>query len=94
MLTEEFTERLYKKAIEEHGAFLQTVVAIEEMAELQKELSKAIRNDENIGHIAEEIADVEIMLSQIKIIYGISEAEVNAHKEYKLRRLERNLKEG
>ena len=88
-------DQIYRKAIEKYGALMQTVVAIEEMAELQKELSKALRNKViDKAHIAEEIADVEIMLAQMKIIYFISEAEVNAHKEYKLRRLECNLKEG
>jgi len=94
MLTEEFTERLYKKAIDKYGALMQTVVAIEEMAELQKELSKALRSKENYCNLVEEIADVEIMLAQIKIIYDISDGDVIAQKDFKLRRLEHSLKEG
>ena len=90
-------EQIYKKAIEEYGAFLQTVVAIEEMAELQKELSKALRMNldrKNHDEIVEEIADVEIMLAQLKIIFEITDEELDGYKRYKLQRLERNLKEG
>jgi len=87
-------ERIYKKAIEKYGALMQTIVAIEEMAELQKELSKALRNQENKDHLIEEVADVEIMLAQVKLIYDISEDYVDAHKRFKLRRLAHGLREG
>lgn len=36
-----------KEAIRRHGRILQTFVAIEEMAELQKELSKDMRGENN-----------------------------------------------
>ena len=49
------TEDTYRKAIETYGAYAQTVVAVEELSELQKELCKAIRpgigDPENRDHI-------------------------------------------
>ena len=51
-----------EKAIETFGPEHQQLVAIEEMSELQKELCKRYRGFENHEHIAEEIADVEIVL--------------------------------
>ena len=55
----------------------QTVVAIEEMAELTKELCKAQRGKENKEELTEELADVIIMLEQIKIYYRISPKTLN-----------------
>ena len=43
-----------KKAIETYGGLMQTIVAIEEMAELIKELCKQLRGRENLEEIAEE----------------------------------------
>ena len=56
------------------------------MAELTKELSKNIRGTKNVPAISEEIADVEIMLEQLKIIFA-NRAEVDRHRSEKLKRL-------
>ena len=80
---------IYKKAIATYGKALQTDVAIEEMSELIKELCKAQRGKADREHIAEEIADVEIMLEQIKIMYDIHNA--GQWKIEKVLRLERRL---
>ena len=85
------------KAIERYGVPLQTVVAMEEMAELQKELSKAIRGYiafgkvDNTSGILEEVADVRIMLSQIAVMYDIHEDEVKEVMRSKLMRLNSRL---
>jgi len=65
---------------------MQQLVCIEEMSELTKELSKSQRGEDNRAHVAEEIADVEIMLAQMKIIFNCSE-EVEEWKDKKLQRL-------
>lgn len=58
-----------EKAIETFGPELQQLVAIEEMSELQKELCKRYRGFDNQEHIAEEIADVEIVLEQLTMMF-------------------------
>lgn len=78
-------DKIYRQALEKWG-YLQKVVAIEEMSELQKELSKNLRGKDNRLDIAEEVADVEIMLEQMKILYGINSL-VESNKNYKLKRL-------
>lgn len=63
---------VFKAAIEVFGEAAQVTMVFEEMAELQKELCKWMRNGESVvatHHIAEEIADVEIMLDQMKLIF-------------------------
>lgn len=61
------TEReILKKAIDTNGWELQEIVAIEECSELIQAISHKHRGRDH--NIAEEIADVEIMLEQLKII--------------------------
>ena len=77
-------------AIKTYGKEAQTKMVLEEMSELQKEICKAWRGRDNIGNIAEEIADVEIMLDQLKLMLDIEE-EVGQYRQEKLRRLEQRL---
>ena len=82
-----------KNAIHTFGRKTQALVAVEEMAELQKEVLKNInRNEPNELKIAEEIADVEIMIEQLKLIYAC-EKDVDNIKQYKLERLKSRLEE-
>ena len=60
---------LYKKTIEEFGRDIQIVIAIEEMSELTKELTKVIRGYDRRNKLIEEIGDVKIMLETIEIIF-------------------------
>lgn len=83
-------ERIYKKAIEQFGPFHQNVIAIEEMAELIKELSKNYRGEANRENIAEEVADVRIMLEQLCIIYNIKD-DVERQMKKKIDRLEKKM---
>lgn len=77
---------IYMGALAKWGSVPQIVMVFEEMAELQKELSKNLRGKDNRYDIAEEIADVEIMLEQMKILYN-AENLVESNKKYKLKRL-------
>lgn len=83
-------EKIYDEAIEFFGVTSQKIMVIEEMSELTKELCKELRNRGDIEHIADELADVEITLAQIKKIYNIHQM-VEEHKEYKLQRLENSI---
>ena len=58
-------------ALSAYGSEIQRVVAIEELSELQKELCKSLRGQTDRRHIAEEIADVQIMLEQMMILYEL-----------------------
>ena len=64
----------------------QTIKAIEELAELQKELAKMLNNQGDIDALISEIADVYIMTAQIMILYGIDSEELNREVAYKLNR--------
>ena len=82
---------ILEKAIEVYGADLQKQVAIEEMAELTKEICKDLRGKGNREHIIEEMADVCIMLDQLMIIYDIETNEMLDEIDIKTARLEERI---
>ena len=57
------------RAVDTYGVQSQIRKAVEEMAELVKELCKDAGSGERVDLIAEEMADVEIMLEQLRYIY-------------------------
>jgi len=85
-------DEIYIKALETWGIRTQITIMFEEMSELQKALCKSLRCEEVTGNIAEEIADVEIMLEQMKLIYGIDDI-TRSLKQYKLERLQEKLED-
>jgi hypothetical protein len=82
---------IYAKAVMKFGVKAQLNVALEELAELQKEICKHFRGRDNRAEIIEEMADVYIMLEQMRIIFEIQEVELIKAKTRKLVRLQRLL---
>lgn len=80
-----------KKAICKYGKQAQLDVAVEEMAELTKEIIKSKRGASNYHQIVEELADVYIMMTQIKLIYGIYDEELINAMDLKIALLEKRL---
>ena len=84
-LQERHNADVYCRAVNHYGEASRLILAVEEMSELTKELSKHIRGRNNMPAICEEMADVEIMLEQLKIVFN-NRAAVDYHKAYKLQR--------
>lgn len=84
---------IYIKALDTYGAQAQTLMCMEEMSELQKELCKHARGADNRAQIAEEIADVRIMLDQMELLHGCRSLAAN-FKLVKIKRLSKRLAEG
>ena len=86
-------ERILRDAVRTWGRDAQMLMMVEEMSELTKEICKFYRttDDESAsavaGNIREEMADVQIMLDQMKIMFGRVEPMMRA----KLDRLEKRL---
>lgn len=91
-MTQKREGRILEAAIDTWGTEMQIVVAIEEMSELTKALTKYIRADDAatiVTNIREEIADVGIMLNQLSLIFGdTAEEEIR-----KLNRLRRRIED-
>lgn len=69
ILEKQIPDEICEKAVRKFGKTAQLIMAMEEMSELIQALSKDIRGKGSRNNISEEIADVEIMLAQLKIIY-------------------------
>lgn len=77
-MTQEREGKILESAIKAWGEEAQIVVAIEEMSELTKALSKYLRyyvaeqgdHGQIVADIREEMADVGIMLNQMELIFG------------------------
>lgn len=84
---------ILQAAIAKYVEDAQTKMVLEEMSELQKEICKRWRGKDNLPEIAEEIADVEIMLDQLKLMLGVVDA-VQEYRAEKLERLDQRLRGG
>lgn len=81
---------------EHYGKEPQMGVAQEECAELIQAISKIRRKGESgetLGHLAEEIADVNIMCKQLTLLFGLSLA-VSRNIDLKLKRQLERIMEG
>ena len=80
---------LCRSAIETFGGENQLLQTCEELAELTQAISKAKRygGRAETENVAEEIADVLIMIAQIQIIFGIPDHRVISEYERKTKRL-------
>jgi NTP pyrophosphatase (non-canonical NTP hydrolase) len=73
------------RIIEAYGAGVQKDIAIEECSELIQAICKHKRGLGNLENIVDEIADVEIMLNQLKIIFDCF-GEVEERIDFKIKR--------
>lgn len=89
----EFDERMavYRRAIETFGEDAQLWMVIEEMSELAKEICKFMRGKRCPADIADEIADVQIMLEQATMIFGVGDL-VREHMDAKVERLKERVR--
>ena len=83
-----------KKIADHYGLQAQKGMLIEEMAELMQAVNRFDRNptEKNLDAIAEEIADVEIMLAQAKYLYGIMQENIDEFKTQKIQRTLERMK--
>ena len=92
-------KQLLERVITANGMNKQLDIAIEELSELIQAICKIKRRDslsnESFavkGNLAEEMADVEIILAELKLLFD-NEDNVKEWKNYKLDRLEKRLNE-
>lgn len=102
-LMHEIDARINNETMDRYGIKMQSLVAMEELAELQKAISKLVRNPEEktkplefkgLRHnLIEEMADVIICMDQLKEYYNITHAEIQINIDSKQARQRRRLKE-
>lgn len=82
---------ILESAIRHYGRQHQQIKAVEELGELQVAILKCLDGRCDYQNIKEEIADVEIMLVQLKKIYAVSPDELETIKAGKILRLKRRM---
>lgn len=95
--TRQSETEILQRAIDRWGVRLQSNQCIQEMAELIVAITKLQQlydapHTEQIAardNLIEEIADVEIMIDQMKLMYG--EQDIRKQRDYKLQRLVNRL---
>lgn len=83
---------ILQEAIDRYGTEAQLMMVLEEMSELQKEICKWFRGKRDRDAVADEVADVEIMLEQVRMIFQIEDI-VDDQIEKKVNRLRDRLME-
>ena len=84
-------EDVIRKAIDTYGKDAQLWMVIEEMSELSKEICKFKRGKDNFLEIADEMADVYIMLEQLKRLCAVPQDLIQQRIDFKFERLRKRL---
>jgi len=79
-------KKAYKLYAAKYGNKAQLIKAIEELSELQKAIAKYLNNQGNIEDIIQEVADVELMTEQIKLMFDCHK-KVEKIKVFKINRM-------
>lgn len=84
----ELENEFYKKYVAGSDTDInyQKLIAVEELGELQHEVTKDLRGKLDHGGILEELADVHIALDTIQRLYDISDYDLDVAMEVKLLR--------
>lgn len=100
---QEIDEKINKETMNRYGIERQSMVTMEELSELQKAISKLVRNPEEKtkplefkglrNNLIEEMADVIICMDQLKEYYKIKASEIQSIIDSKQARQRRRLEE-
>ena len=82
-----------EKILNHYDPEAQTVKAIEELAELQAELSRLLIKQGDIEAMKSELADVVIMTSQLMYIFNVDPEELDEIATFKLDRQLQRIEE-
>ena len=74
---------IVSKSIKHYGEGMQSVVCMEELAELSQAISKEIRGIGDRSNLVEEMADVIICLEILKQIFAITNVELEEWVKFK-----------
>ena len=98
-----FNKKIIDETMDRYGIERQSLVAMEELAELQKAISKLVRNPEERtkplefkglkNNLIEEMADVLICMDQLIEFYNVQRCDVQDIIQAKLERQAKRLEE-
>ena len=86
-------EVILRKVINKFGKEAQCRQVMEECAELIQAVNKNLRSAGAKENLIEEMADVGIMLDQLRIMFEIKDAEINKIRCEKMKQIKRMVEE-
>jgi len=87
-------QEFFSMVVETFGVSAQLMVALEELFELGQAITKYERGvTKDAVNILEEVVDVSIMIEQIKVIYRLTDADVQTVKDMKIKRLQKIMED-
>ena len=84
-------KKLDEREKDPFSGFYNIIIVIEELSELTKELTKALRDKGSIVGIVEELADVSLGIDYIKEVFDITDKELEYARSIKIAELQEKL---
>lgn len=85
--TDEERAEIYATSIARNSSSIISVIAMEEMAELQQQVSKMLRGRGDMVGLVEEMADVIIATSTLQCVFGVDANVLTKAIDVKLKRI-------
>lgn len=93
-MSDEELQTIWRQSIDHYGEQMQSIVCMEECAELIQAISKKLRGIPTADkRLTTEMADVIICMNQLKIMYGIQDEEIRDWMVAKTIRLAKRMEE-
>lgn len=80
-----------KKGKQNLRGYHNIVIVVEELSELTKELTKALRDKQDLNGIIEELADVLICIDYVKEVFDVTDKELEYARSIKMNELKDKL---
>ena len=84
-------KKLDEREKDQFSGFYNIIIVIEELSELTKELTKALRDKGSVVGIVEELADVSLGIDYIKEVFDITDKELEYARSIKIAELKKKL---
>lgn len=93
-MSDEELQTIWRQSIDHYGEQMQSIVCMEECAELIQAISKKLRGIPTADkRLTTEMADVIICMNQLKLMYGITDKEIHNRVVAKTLRLSKRMEE-
>ena len=93
-MSDEELQTIWRQSIDHYGRQMQSIVCMEECAELIQAISKKLRGIPTADkRLTTGMADVIICMNQLKIMYGIQDEEIRDWMVAKTIRLAKRMEE-
>ena len=84
-------KKLDEREKDQFSGFYNIIIVIEELSELTKELTKALRDKGSVVGIVEELADASLGIDYIKEVFDITDKELEYARSIKIAELKKKL---